>query len=163
MWLPKLEGWIRSPTWVKLKTWNTTLVACPSSCSTSKDGCKGNPDMWCCHWLATNRELTAILPAWPPTQAEVGATHHSWHSRGSVVIYTTRPQQGFIQQKRTAVNRSHGQVRMTMTNTKVKDANQNRNFYASGNWLLMGYSAGATKMNWIVRKFDVTITLTFYF
>jgi len=41
-----------------------------------------------------------------------------------VVIFTTRPQQGFIQHKRTAVNRSHGQVIMTMTNTKVKDANQ---------------------------------------
>jgi len=36
----------------------------------------------------------------------------------------TSTQQGFIQQKRPAVNRSHGQVRMTMTNTKVKDANQ---------------------------------------
>jgi len=44
-----------------------------------------------------------------------------WYT--TVVIYTTRPQ-GFIQQKRTAVNRSHGQARMTMTNTKVKDANQ---------------------------------------
>jgi len=40
------------------------------------------------------------------------------------------------------VNRSHGQVRMTMTNTKVRTqtkectaSNHTRNCYASGSWL----------------------------